>query len=332
MRAIKLVLFLLFISFSVSNVNAGFYINETENADNWLVGFFDLRERETFIQLTNVINGAQTLHIQIFDVANNCNENNFFDTFTGNDTHVYNLRDIITNDGNPSGVVLPNNSYGIFSVIVVDNPNSTDYDIIGNLRIEDSNGYEYRTNLAGLELQEASGFSPNPHYLNFNTQNGVTLSDVVGIALDDDNASSEPFEFQAANLNDVWINFDVDIFNNAEVPFSCRNVIFACTDQDNPLLEGLLEFVNDGNGKKGNGSGSVASFEYGINDAIPHSKSGELLCPGNNISEGMGRLAMIDWGEPAAWNFVLFFGLNNGNGRGSFDIAWRESDQTSLPD
>ena len=50
----------------------------------------------------------------------NCNENNFFDAYTPNDTHVYYIRDILTNDGNPSGVVLPDDAYGIVSVGVIE--------------------------------------------------------------------------------------------------------------------------------------------------------------------------------------------------------------------
>ena len=42
-------------------------------------------------------------------------------------------------------------------------------------------------------------------------------------------------------------------------------------------------------------SANVASFEYGINDAIPHSRGGELLCPGNNIAEGFERDSDADF-------------------------------------
>lgn len=35
------------------------------------------------------------------------------DVYTSKDTHTYNLRDIVTNDGNSSGVVLPAKAYGI---------------------------------------------------------------------------------------------------------------------------------------------------------------------------------------------------------------------------
>ena len=109
--------------------------------DSHLFYFFDLRERETFIQLSHIdpqnTGSSATAHIQIWDVSNNCNENNFFDQYTVNDTHVYNIRDIQTNDGSPSGVVLPDGAYGIVTAIVTLN-NSTNGDYgqpIGNLRV-----------------------------------------------------------------------------------------------------------------------------------------------------------------------------------------------------
>ena len=98
-----------------------------------------------------------TVHIQVFDVSNNCNENNFFDVYTPNDTHIYNMRDIQTNDGNSAGFVLPDGAYGfVFALVIepdgVDDPpepgtiwNDAEV-LIGNLRILDNNGYEYRTN------------------------------------------------------------------------------------------------------------------------------------------------------------------------------------------
>jgi len=122
-------------------------------------------------------------------------------------------------------------------------------------------------------------------------------------------------EIRAANVVNIWASFDVDIFDLNETPFSCRNVIFSCVDQDNPLLEALLEESGDA---------SVASFEYGINNAIPHSKGGELLCPGNVISEGFVLLDLIARGSDTEQEFMFFVGLNNGNGRGSFDSMWYE--------
>jgi len=114
---IKIILFVLsFVLLSTIQSFSGGQFNNphTDSSDQILFGFFDLRERETFIQVTDVGTGSagHNVHIQIYDVSNNCNENNFFDLYTVNDTHVYNLRDIKTNDGNDSGVVLPDGAYG----------------------------------------------------------------------------------------------------------------------------------------------------------------------------------------------------------------------------
>ena len=118
---IKLFLLILaLMAFTATNVYAGdINIVETDRDDFVLVGFFDLRQRESFIQVTNTQDDPAFVHIQIFNVADNCNENNFFDNYTPNDTHTYNLRDIQTNDGNPSGVVLPSDAYGISLLILI---------------------------------------------------------------------------------------------------------------------------------------------------------------------------------------------------------------------
>ena len=298
------------------NSYAGLPVNETDTEDPQLVGFFDLRERETFVQVTNsILEDAEStiIHVQVFNVGNLCNENNFFDAYTPNDTHVYNLRDIVTNDGNPSGVVLPDDAYGII-VVTSGDPNSDIFtNIIGNVRIEDNNGYEYRTNLNGVAEQDFDS-EFDQFTFNYNTESGVTLSDVVGIMLDDVTTD----EVSAVGPN-IWASFDINLYDLNEVPFSCRNVIFACTDQENPLLPAILE---------DSGDASVASFEYGINEAIPSSKGAPLLCPNNVNSEGVVELIEIDYstndGEDHA--FALFVGLNNGNGRGSMDVMWQDSE------
>jgi len=303
-----------FTALTAVNVYAGLPVIETDAEDAQLVGFFDLRERETFIQVTNSIlvdADPTVLHVQIFNVGNLCNENNFFDAYTPNDTHVYNLRDIVTNDGNPAGVVLPDDAYGIVVItsnegdVSVNTPN-----IIGNVRIEDNNGYEYRTNLNGVSMQRYDS-DDDIYSFNYNTQGGITLSDVVGIMLDDVQTSEV-----AAASPDIWASFDINIYDLNEVPFSCRNVIFACTDQENPLLETILE---------NSGDASVASFEYGINEAIPSSKGAPLLCPNNVISEGLVELINISYNSSGIHAFALFVGLNNGNGRGSMDVMWQDN-------
>ena len=89
----------------------------------------------------------------------------------------------------------------------------------------------------------------------------------------------------------------------------------------------MLEAANENS----TGSPSVARAEYGINNAIPHSMGGELLCPGNTISEGLVRLEILNTFNPFSEteenpdDFVLFVGLNNGNGRGSMDSFFLSS-------
>ncbi|MCG8379156.1 MAG: hypothetical protein MI865_06755, partial [Proteobacteria bacterium] len=74
-----------------------------------------------------------------------------------------------------------------------------------------------------------------------------------------------------------------------------------------------------------------ASFEYGINEAITHSRGGELLCPGNIISEGFVRIEYLDDGNDTENETTIFVGLNNGNGRGTMDVMWATSSVTGFP-
>ncbi len=120
-------------------------------------------------------------------------------------------------------------------------------------------------------------------------------------------------EVVSADILSSYLLVDVDIFALNENIFSCRNVIFACADEDNPSLEEQLADVKDA---------SVARFEYGINEVIQHSKGGEFLCPGNNIGEGMVRLRALETGDNTDSGFGIYVGLNNGNGRGSMDSHW----------
>jgi len=307
------------------------YAGSTDSDPYQLYAFFDLRDRESFIQVTNTDNpdfvgsGSDiTIHVQIFDVGNDCNENNFFDTLTPNDTHVYNMSDIQTNNAAPSGVVLPGDAYGIVVISLIVNGTifvNPDTPLVGNFRVINDSGYEYRTNMAGIfdeDQQQVLPFGNNGFYtFNFNQNGDVTLSDIVGISIGGINTSEDGINL--ANITENFTTIDVDIFNNNEVPFSCRNIIFSCVDQDNPRLEELLEAAaNEGH------SASVASFEYGINEVIPNSKGGELLCPNNVIGEGFALLTVLfqfDNKDRGPF-FAGYVGLNNGNGRGSMDSFW----------
>jgi len=312
-------------SYSGASTEDAAFFSESDTANFQLYSVFDLRERESFIQLTNIDSSSVTVHVQIFDVGNNCNENNFFDTYTPADTHVYNMSDIITNNGNPSGVVLPDDSYGIVIIsLIVDGliqgfENPDLQVLLGNFRIIDNTGYEYRTNSTGSPQvidSNIDGIGPEndiSYNFNFNNEKGVVFSDIFGISVATNGAFVDTDSVDVANPTENFTILDVDIFNLNEVPFSCRNVVFACITEESPRYTDLLESV---------GEASVANFEYGINEAIPNSKGGELLCPSNNISNGFAKLSVIGQTIGEVQYFVGFAGLNNGNGRGSMDSFW----------
>jgi len=260
-----------------------FSIAETDTTNYQLFSFYDLRDRESFVQVTNT-GGAATLHVQVFDVSNLCNENNFNDTYTPNDTHMYNLRDIQTNNGNDSGVVLPGGAYGFVVITVVQGigqPTDTNGVIIGNFRVLDNAGYEYRANSQGFKDGTPIG---GKYFINYTTAGDINRSDIVGITVN--NLLSG--EVTAAGSS---VTFDTSIFNNNEVIFSCSDTTFSCTE---------------------------ATFEYGINNAIPHSRDKAVVCGSNNVPEGMVRLETIN--DTATEAFAGFAGINTGsNSRGSMD-------------
>jgi len=287
-----------------------------------LVAFFDLRQRESFVQVTNIDNENANMHIQIFNVSQDCNENDFFDLYTPNDTHVYNMRDILTNNGNVSGAVLPENAYGFVAISVL---GETGGNIFGNFRIIDETGYEYRTD---MQFFSARRTNPDPddgnYHFNFNQSTGIVLSDIVGITY---NLVKGEAEVLASNPTDAHLLLDIDIVNNNEDIFSCRNVIFSCIDENSTRAEGLLEFVAN----ISEGSANVASFEYGINEAVPHSRGGEPLCPGNNVTEGTVNLNQVPSSDSFETIFHAYVGLNNGNGRGSMDSITTENVCIAFP-
>ncbi len=293
---------------------AGLDVAETDAREGLLVYFFDLRDRETYIQLTNASGVAPNVHIQIYDVGNNCNENNFFDSYTPNDTHIYNMRDIQTNNGTPSGVVLPDGAYGFVfaSALNAAGGITANNYIIGNMRIIDDSGYEYRTNAPSESPVTPSqlGYNQQFGYFNFNTAAGVSLSDIAGVAYTPDFPAGQVL---VANVTENFAVFNVDVFNDTEVPFSCRDVIYSCVDENSSGLNAVIQAASDNS----TGSASVARSEYGVNNAIPNTFGGELLCPGNIISDGLVRLEALN--TDFLDNFVLFVGFNNGNGRGSMD-------------
>ena len=294
--------------------------DDTDDDPFIMYSFFDLRDRETFVQVTNIGSGNQVVHVQVFNVANDCNENNFYDAYTGNDTHVYNLRDILTNDGNPAGFVLPDNAYGAVIISSVTGPGGVieiNNPLEGNVRMSDDSGYEYRTNLPGKSpgSNHLIQFTPDVYTFNYNSEAGVILSDVFGVTTGNNREGATEVTMSDPTATNNLV--DIDIFDLNEVPFSCRDILFACVEPGGSRYQETLEEEGI----------AVAGFEYGINDAVLSSKGAELLCPNNTISDGFVRITQLD----REGFFVGFVGLNNGNGRGSLDSFWR-TNQLAIQD
>ena len=300
-----LIALLLTLTFSIAyktNSYAGgsgqaFPLAETDTNNYQLFSFFDLRERESFVQVT-IPDAASILHVQVFDVSNLCNENNFFDSYTANDTHVYNLRNLTTNDTNPAGFVLPDGAYGfvvVTAVLGIGQPANTEANIIGNFRVLDNTGYEYRTNSQGPSPINTRAQQENFTF-NFNSIGNVGWSDVIGITVN----NIQSGEVTATGSS---ITFDTTLFNNNEVEFSCSDTTFSCTSD---------------------------TFEYGINDALPSSRDGGVTCGSNVIPEGLVHFNLITTSDIDA--FAGYIGLNNGNGRGSMDSFHQDRGQLNCQD
>jgi len=335
--------FTAFISVNVyAGSNSRLHYNETDAEMDILVGVFDLRDRESYIQLTltdldeNTENDdpappaeAARAHVQVFNLAQDCGENNFFDLYTLKDTHLYNMRNIVTNDGSDPGFTLPDNSYG-FVVISFEPWGSSDGEIrqgLGNLRIVDASGFEYRTNLAGA----GNNNEDRPHqddgkwWFNFDTEEGVILSDIFATPLGE--LRDDNFE-DGAILGPITNNYlaaNIELLDLDEVVFSCGDTVFACTDGTDPLIPELLDIIAEENNED-LGTISNVSAEYGINETIPSSKGAPLLCANNTINAGTVFIGNQEHNMQGSGRdhiaFVIFVGLNNGNDRGTFDSLW----------
>ena len=254
--------------------------------------YYDLRDRETYIQVTNLSSSTRTIHVQIFQHDRNCDELNFFDDLTSNDTVVYNLDNIIKNDGSEAPISLNEDSYGY--VVISTDPLSGP-SIIGNFRIIDNTGYEYRSNMVSPTNDNGGSDNANVQIgtgnliANFNTIDGANWSDLVGYAYQGERTST------VTNI-DEGFSFDIFVFDMDEEPLSCDRRNFAC--------------------------GNV--MNYGINEDYPNSRDGLLICPGGGLANPQG--GFVSFENPSNDNidpnddmFVGFIGINNSNGTGSLD-------------
>ncbi|NIP30347.1 MAG: hypothetical protein GTO02_09750, partial [Candidatus Dadabacteria bacterium] len=201
---------------------------------------------------------------------------------------------LIKNNGEAVPANLQDDSSGYVVVL-------GDCDLIGNFRIIDDSGYEYRSNMPGL--RRIDDFISN-YIANFNTVNGANQADVVGYSY---KFVADLPDRTVANFDEGW-NYDIFVLDMNEEPLSCDTRNFAC--------------------------GNV--MNYGINEDYPNSKGNDLLCPGGGLADPQGGYVSF---ENARLNvtippfnfmeespiFTGLIGINNGDGTGSMD-SWIEGE------
>src|SRR5581483_4759640 len=191
-------------------------VTDTDLGDGSTLFFFwDLRGRESFFQFTNTENKPVTVHVQVFNTATGCSEFDFFDTYTGDDTHLYNVRHLDSNNGALTGPPPLDNGYGF---IVVSTAADTDHGLTGSFRVVDSTGYEYRTNAADFEdfddISNGETLATGFYTFNFNDINGISLADVVGIVVDESSVDSGTITEKSAPT----VTFTPTLVNENENP------------------------------------------------------------------------------------------------------------------
>jgi hypothetical protein len=300
-------LFFLPIKQAVSATSVPAVITDTPSYQ--LYYFWDLRDRESFFQLTNESSSIIKVHIQVFDATNNvgssCERLDFIDNYTPFDSHIYNVSDLERNDGTPIGDPGPQEGGFGFVVVTVINQTGTVQKspvLTGNFRIFDlDGGYEYGAKAAGYPA--SSNPKTRSYTFNFNGINGTDQSDVVGIAVIGAGTANV---FAGPSIIAV---FDTVLYDLIENPTSCPPVTFAC----DPL-----------------------HFDYGIDTQLENSKiPGKFVCnepPVGTTNEGKIKLSLSNLCLEAiacppnslsnADFFVGFVGLNNSEGSGNMSTFW----------
>jgi hypothetical protein len=328
-------------------------IDQTDMGAYRLVYFADKRDRETLIQVTNTTTKALNIHVQLFDInngVNECGECDFPDMLTGQDTHVYDVTNMIKNTGGEPQCGLPDGHHG-FVVISFDSfkdgsgvcgGNGVGADdkcfvvggpMIGMFRVIDDSGYEYRTNAAGKDMNSlfrrygddealyaGQGGRNFNELINFELADGNNLSDLVGITFwEDGHASVDASPLVGARFGG---RDRITIYDEHEGPASCSATTFSCARGD---VEGW--------GLDKGIDRSLPSSHGLINNIcdtnrLPVNSSGWIHMPFDGFAcrPPFGDADDFRCNKNIKRNafFVGFIGLNNGDGTGSMDSWWAQ--------
>lgn len=281
-------------TFAPSAFASGFATSEPEinRTTNQMVGYWDLRDRNSFFQVTNKHGEDIRIHIQVFNVGEECQEYDYYDTLTGFDTHVYDLAELDRNNGAALAAPDFSGGHGIIAVSHVNGDDSLNMDrvLTGNFRIMDTSGYEYRVNFAGTG-QGIVVTDLLANTVNFNETAESKFSDIVVI--------NYVATFEPGGIQPTSREYSVVLYDEQENPISCSPVVLGCSEGFN--------------------SGS-SIINTGINQGVTNSRGGPSLCLGND-NTGFVEI-LTSSGDFIIPEFVIVYsGLNNGNGSGSMTIA-----------
>ncbi len=298
-------------------INHDILVQQDIEREEELAAYYDLRNRSTYIQVTNVEDeNPLCIHVQIFQQDRGCSELNFEDELTPNDTVVYNMDDIKRNDGSKVPVDLLDDSYGYVVVSAYDCQTGDDDasgvqdSLIGNFRIIDDSGYEYRTNMAGNGgFEDQISFerdSLRDLIIPFNKVDGATHADIIGFVWQHDVNSN------GVDLGDSTEN------NIRNIPQGATFSVFQVDEDEERLSCDTKTF----------GCGPDKVMNYGVNDDFPASREDNVLCEGASLLPAQNHGYFVlenalvtdgDQNSEEQLTFTCFVGLNNNNGTGSMD-------------
>jgi len=314
-------------------------IDQTDMGAWRLVYFVDRRDRESYVQVTNTSTNFVNIHVQIFDVTGGglieCEECDFDDTLTPEDTHVYDAEAFTTNFGAVTQCNLEDDHYG-FVVISASGALPEKFTVggplIGMFRVIDDEGYEYRTNAAGKELLHYKSDAEDifvdhkggrfDDLVNFELADGNVFADLVGITFWEerqDKVNASP------NVGTSFGFYDsIEIYTENETPGSCSPAIFSCSSTQ--------------------GFDGIGNMDKGIDNSLPNSKiDNNRVCSTERLDANTsgwlhmpfsGFACLPPFGDASTFAcdgfiykhafFVGFIGLNNGDGTGSMDSWWTQ--------